>query len=154
MRLLILGGLLLAQFVGTGLPITKDRRVTPAPVNCNVNKFPSPLCPGSISVDTPFGFFGATLYGGDFGLGEVGCPSVRHEIVVVGTGGAIGTGVIIDSWSQTVLTSASASPARNPTLTSAQHVGIGSPAVVDIYLRSWTPNDFSSKADYCTTFLI
>jgi hypothetical protein len=156
MRSLILAGLLLAQFVGTGVPITKQQRKPhDATAACNVNKLPTVICPGSITKDVPFAMLGgATLYGGDFGLGEVGCPVVRHEVWITPTGSAYSAGSLEASWNQTVLTSAAPSPNPTITLTTAEWTAMGSPAVIDMWLRSYTPNDFDANGDYCVTIVL
>jgi hypothetical protein len=154
MRPLILAGLLLAQFVGTGLPITKNRKAPDPTAACNVNKNPTVICPSSITKDAPFAMLGgATLYGGDnlSFPGEAGCPVVRHEVWITPTGSAYNVGSLEASWNQTVLTSAALSPNPTITLTTAEWTAMGSPAVVDMWLRSYTPNDFDANGDYCVT---
>lgn len=118
-------------------------------VACNVNKFPSIVCPATVFVDVPDNFT-YSLYGGDFGLGEAGCPVVRHELRFVATGGDPDTGEILDSWSQTVLTSV-VGLVRSATMTWAQWNNQGQPAVGDFYIRSYTPGDLTFKEDWCVT---
>lgn len=125
---------------------------TPPLVACTVNKFPGIVCPSQVDVDVEMSYT-ISLYGGDFGLGEAGCPVVRHEIIFVASGGDPDSGEVIDSWNQYVLTSA-LGIVRNAIVTWAQWDAQGQPVVGDFYVRSFTPGDLTSKADYCQTLVV
>lgn len=104
---------------------------------CVVLKVPAPVAPASVTPDVEFTVTGA-IYGGDFfGLGELGCPNVSHEIVICEfSGDPDVTGIQLDAWAEDVLES---SPVSRPvTMTTAQHTALGSPAVIEIYIFSYT----------------
>lgn len=126
-------------------------------LQCNVFKAPSPICQQQYPVDTPTNL-GGNIYGGDaFGLGEPGCPSVRHEVIVLAAAPfapppAVPVPItVVDSWNQTVLTSVFVS--RTITVSSALHAFLGNPQIINIWLRSYTPGDFSYREDFCQTFV-
>jgi len=125
---------------------------------CTVLKFPSPICPTWWPVDFPLAMPGGTVYGGDFaGLGEAGCPSVRHEVRITPAAAGNGdAGLIKKAWAQVELDNAPATFGGDPLieLTLADWAALGSPspgvaATLNTWLRSYTCDDFSHKEDFC-----
>lgn len=145
-----------AQILGPNLSIERPLVVPGFPPDCTVLKLPAIVCPATINLDVAFSP-AVTIFGGDnlVFAGEAGCPVVRHELYITPNGSAPAAGVLEDSWAQVELVGPTiVSPARTITLTTAQHSGMGSPGTVDVYARSYTPDDFAFKEDFCTTAVL
>jgi hypothetical protein len=122
-------------------------------VHCNVLKLPVVSAPGSITRDVQY-TQGGTIYGGDFAaLGDAGCATVRHEIRFTSladtTTPFTANNQLAAAWDEIVLDNAPVSQAV--TFTTAMWTALGSEGAVNIWIVSYTCDDFDINYDYGTS---